>query len=300
MIIGIDVGGTNLKLGVIDKNKIIERIVLPTDKNDVVSQLILNAHKLIDKYKLDDSSLKGIGVGCPGIIIDGVVRKSANLNLFNCNLQSILTDEFKCKVAVKNDADMATLGEQMLGGAKGAKNVIMLTIGTGVGGGIIINNTLYEGRGGAGELGHVTMYKDGIECNCGRKGCAEKYLSAIALSNRAKVEMKLNNIPFDKNAEVKASYLVSQTDLGVAWAKKVIDEYAEDLSEYVLNLCNIFRPDTILIGGGLSYAPSIIDKVASLCKIKHFGYPNSQEVCISSAKLGNDAGILGALIVTQN
>lgn len=293
-LLGIDIGGTNLKVGLIKDKKIIDKIVVPTKKENVISQIEEIVDGLLSSHELTAKDIARMGVGCPGIVVKGKVLNSANLSFQNCDLQKILSKDLKIKTFVKNDADMATLGEYTLGAGKGAENIIMLTIGTGVGGGVILNGKLYEGNG-AGEFGHVTLYKDGIKCNCGRLGCAEKYISAIALSERAKKELEKTKSIIELKPEVRASDIEKAYIDGDLCAKKIIDDYCEDLSEYLLNICNIFRPDRILIGGGLSYAPKIIENVAQLCKNKHFGYPNAPKTDIKIAKLGNDAGILGVV-----
>ena len=167
-LLGVDIGGTNLKVGLIKNKKIIDKIVVPTNKENVISQIEEIIGGLLSLHKLTAKDILRMGVGCPGIVVKGKVLNSANLNFQNCELQKILSKDLKIKTFVKNDADMATLGEYALGAGKGVENLIMLTIGTGVGGGIILSGNLYEGNG-AGEFGHVTLYKDGIKCNCGRR-----------------------------------------------------------------------------------------------------------------------------------
>lgn len=299
-LIGVDIGGTNLKMGLVEDSKIVDKLVVPTNKENVSSQVIANIYKLLENNNLKKENLSCIGVACPGIIKDGVVRESANLKLTGCDLQGILSKEFGVKAIVKNDADMATLAEHEMGGGKGFKNMIMITIGTGIGGGIIIDNKLYDGNGGAGEFGHILFKKDGIKCNCGRLGCAEKYISAIALSNRAKEMMSKMPTKIPSADIINASVLQEYYLKGDNCAKIIIDDYVTDLADFVLNLCNIFRPEAILIGGGITYAPLIIEKVGSLCKKYDFGYPNSVPVLITSAKLGNDAGIFGVVSVNKN
>ena len=294
-LIGIDIGGTNLKVGLIKDGEIINKIVQPTNSFDLIKQVVTTVKEILIQNNMDLQEIEGVGVGCPGIINNGVVVESANLKLFDCDLQKILEQELGKPVIIKNDADMATLAEFKYGAGIGTKNMILLTVGTGIGGGSIIEGKLMEGNGGAGEFGHITYVKNGIPCNCGRRGCIEKYVSAIALSNRAK-EKKLtmeNNIPIREDNEVYASDLVKAYEMGDKCAKVIIDEYVEDLSNMVLSLCNIFRPEKIIIGGGIAYAPKIISMVADTCKNNFYGYKNSPKVDIVSAKLGNDAGIIG-------
>lgn len=294
-LIGIDIGGTNLKIGLIEDGALIDRIEVATNSFDLIKQLEATIIQLLDKNNLTIKEISGIGVGCPGVIVNGKVLESANLKLFDCDLQKILINTFDIPVIVKNDADMATLAENKLGAGNGTKNMLMLTIGTGVGGGIIINGNLYEGNGGAGELGHITYVKDGVPCNCGRKGCYEKYVSASALSSRALDMMKIipNTIPIREDSKVYASDLIVKYHEKDQCAIEVIDQYVEDLSNLVMSLCNNFRPEIMVIGGGISYAPDIISMVSSRSKMYNYGYKGAPEVKIVRAKLGNDAGILG-------
>jgi len=293
-LIGIDIGGTNIKVGLILDGKIVAKKEEPTNTFDLIKQIESIVYDILDDNNIIIKDINGIGVGCPGIIINGKIIDSANLDLFDCDLKNILQEIFAIPVVVKNDADMATIAENRFGAGIGSKNMIMLTIGTGVGGGIVIDGNLYEGNGGAGEIGHITYVKDGIDCNCGRKGCYEKYVSAIALSERAKSCMTTipNMIPMHDD-QVYASDLMTKYDEGDKCAIKVIDEYVEDLANLIMSLCNNFRPEIVVIGGGISHAPSLIAKVSNLCKKYNYGYKNAPDVKIVLAKLGNDAGILG-------
>ena len=294
-LIGIDIGGTSVKIGIIQDGNIIAKSETSTNAFDLIKQIVSATHELLDNNKLTIREISGIGVGCPGIIVNGKVIESANLQLFDCDLQSILREAFGIPVIVKNDADMATLAENRFGAGVGTDNMIMLTVGTGVGGGIIIDGKLYEGNGGAGELGHITYVKNGIECNCGRKGCVEKYISAIALSNRAKALMNnmAHTIPIHDD-KVYASDLIQKYDEKDVCAIQIISEYVEDFANFIMSICNIFRPEKIIIGGGITHAPKIITMVDDLCKKYNYGYKGSSSVKIVRASLGNDAGILGA------
>lgn len=294
-LVGIDIGGTNLKIGLIEDGKIIDKTQVPTNSFDLIKQVESVTYEILNKNNLDIKEISGIGVGCPGIIINGKVIESANLKLFDCDLQKILLSTFQVPVVVINDADMATIAENKLGAGMGSKNMLLLTIGTGVGGGIIINGELYSGNGGAGELGHITYDREGIQCNCGRKGCYEKYVSAGALSNRALDLMQTmeNNIPIRDDGKVYASDLMVKYEEKDACAIKIIDDYVVDFSNLAMSLCNNFRPEKIVIGGGITYAPSIITMVADRCKMYNYGYKGAPAVKIVAANLGNDAGILG-------
>lgn len=296
-IIGVDIGGTNLKVGLIEDGNLIDKIQQPTNSFDLIKQIIGVINEIAQKNNISIFSIDGIGIGCPGLIKDGVVVASPNLQLFDCNLTEILTNELGVEVKLNNDADMATLGEHNLGAGEGCKNMVMLTIGTGVGGGIVVNNELYLGNLGAGELGHITFEKNGIQCNCGRKGCMEKYISCSALSRITKENMA--NYPstilkLEPNGMISVINLIDAYKSNDECARVIIEKYVADLAEGVLNYCNIFKPDKIVIGGGLSYAPEIINLVASICKEQSYGYIGSDAVDIVPAKFGNDAGLMGA------
>lgn len=294
--VGVDIGGTNLKMGLFKDETLVQKIVVSTDKLNIVHQLENEIKKLLKINNLLVSDLDKISIGCPGLVSNGVVLASVNLNLNNCNLQKIIADIFKCKVYITNDVNMSAISESNIGAGKGVKNFVMLTIGTGIGGSIVIDGKLYEGNG-AGEFGHMIFEKNGRRCMCGRNGCAEKYLSLNALSDMAKDYLTEEKSSLKIADNIRASDIEKEYLRGDNVATKIVKKYTEDFSEYLLDICNCLRPDKILIGGGLSYAPQIINKIAHLCKIKGFGYPNSHKVDIEIAKLGNDAGIYGVLFV---
>lgn len=296
-IIGVDIGATNLKLGLIENSKIRDKYSVPTNDFDVVRQVISEIVRIVEKNNLKMSDIHHIGIGCPGIVIDGIIKESVNLGLAECDIAGIISSELGLKTIVRNDADMATLGEYNFGAGKGTKNMIMLTLGTGVGGGIIMNGRLYTGNGGAGEFGHVTLYKDGIKCNCGRFGCVEKYVSAIALSDKAKKAIMQTPSTIVQNGnQVYASSIVDAFINGDKCAIEIVEEYTNDFVEFLLNLCNIFRPEMIVIGGGITSGSKLIDICSRKVAQKNFGYKNSMPVKIVPALLGNDAGLMGSII----
>ena len=296
--IGVDIGGTNLKVGLIQGENLIDKIIRPTNSFDLVRQIVNVIQEILEKNNIEITNLAGVGVGCPGIVKNGVVTHSVNLNLSEFNLQEILAQELGVRVIVLNDGDMATLAEHKLGAGKNCENMVLITIGTGVGGGIIVKGELYKGTEGAGELGHIPLQFGDRPCNCGQKGCVEQYVSCVALSKMAIEEMK--NYPDSvisiKDGEVRASSLVEAYERNDACAIKVINQYVEYLGAGVMAYCNIFRPDTIVIGGGISYAPKIIELVDKYVTKMNYGYPYSNKVRIAPATLGSDAGILGTVV----
>lgn len=293
-LIGIDVGGTNTKVGFFDGDNLKEKSIFPTQTNDVKSQIESIVKGLLEKYNTKAGDIDRIAIGCPGLVSDGVVLASANLNLNNVNLAKDLTQSLGIKAYVKNDVDMATLTEMNLGDGKDVSNFVMLTVGTGIGGSIVIDGKLYEGRG-VGEFGHMIFKRDGKKCNCGRLGCVEKYLSAIALIEMTKERLQGCDSILKNYEELRASDIARAYMDGDKLAIEIVDKYAEDFSEYLLDICNCLRPERILIGGGLSYAPLIVSQIEKLCKKKNFGYENAPTTDIRVAKFGNDAGIYGVL-----
>lgn len=292
--IGVDIGGTNIKMGLFESNNLVEKISVPTNKEDTLGQVIDLIKDMLNKNSISYDNLEKIGIGCPGLVSSGIILASVNLNLNNCNVQKIICQEFGCKVYVLNDVNMSALAEKNIGAGKDVDNFVMLTVGTGIGGSIIIGGEIHEGNG-AGEFGHVIFERNGRECPCGRLGCAERYLSLIALSDLAHEYMQGCKSILKDDKMIRASDIEKAYIAGDEVAKKIVNKYACDFSEYLLDICNILRPDKILLGGGLSFAPVIVEEIAKLCKIKGFGYPNSRKVDIEIAKLGNDAGISGVL-----
>ncbi len=295
--IGVDVGGTNLKIGLIQDNQVVIKKVLQTNALDIIKQVVTGIKEMLADNSISMSDIAGVGVGFPGMMKNGRVIHSPNIQLDDCPIQSILADHLGVKTIVKNDGDLAAFAEHEIGAGVGSNDMIMLTIGTGVGGGIIINNQIYQGCGGAGELGHIMCVPNGKHCNCGRLGCAEKYVSLSALHDMAVEKMtKYSENTIHKADGVRAIDILDAYHQGDACAREIISEYVVMLSDVILNYCNIFRPDTIVIGGGLTYARDIIDMVAKRCEEMHYGYVGARKVKIVPASLGNDAGMLGAVL----
>ena len=194
--IGVDVGGMSIKTGICDKNgNILSSSVIPTEKilpEKQIEKVANQIEELLNNANILKSQVVGVGVGCPGAIdvLNGVIKSSANLRWTNFTLKSLLEKRTGLKVRVANDADCATLGEVLFGAGKGYSTAVMITLGTGVGGGVVLKGKIYEGPFGmASELGHITLKMGGIPCGCGRKGCLEQYASASALIRITKEKM---------------------------------------------------------------------------------------------------------------
>lgn len=303
--VGIDLGGTFIKGGIVDEEgKIITIDKTPTEVekgNFGVCENISNLiNALIEKSGVDRSQIIGVGMGAPGMIdtIDGILKCSENLGFENYPIAKTLEKLTGFKVTVANDANAATLGEVKFGAAKNKKNVVMLTLGTGVGGGMVCNGELVEGNEGAGaELGHTVIAMGGEPCNCGRRGCAEAYASATALIRETKKAMsahkdsKMWQVGIE-NVDGKTAFDFADSD---KYAKEVVDNYVYALATIIVNFANTFRPDAILLGGGVcAQGDNLIKPLTEIVNREIYGGELGPQVPVIIAKLGNSAGVLGA------
>ncbi len=305
--IGIDIGGMSIKAGLVDGNgQIVCSNRSVTDKNQEQSlkNIISQIEDLLSEKSVSVKDIKGIGIGCPGLISseEGVVDHNSNMKWENFHIVDLLKERFDTVIKLSNDANVAALGETIYGAAKNYQNVVMLTLGTGVGGGIIIDNKIYEGGYSKGaELGHMVIVKGGEKCGCGRRGCLEAYASATGLIRMTKKEMQKNsksimwdyvNGDIDKVGGKTAFECSKQGDVS---AKKVVRKFVGYLAEGIINFANIFRPEAFIIGGGVSaQGDYLIDKLKKYCEKFNYGYKNAPKPEIVTATLGNDAGIIGA------
>ena len=305
--IGIDVGGMSIKFGLVnDKGEIVcrTRVKSASTFKQAVADIINGVNDLLRQKNLSPSDVKGIGIGCPGAVTSetGVVDFLPNLGWENVPLGPELEKVFGVKVKISNDANVAALAEAMYGCAKDYNSSIMFTLGTGVGGGMIIDRKLFEGgRSRGAELGHVTLFLDGKPCTCGRKGCVEAYASASALIEQTKEAMlqdkssKMWEFVDNDIEKVDGRTSFECAKQGDETANKVVDTYVYYLSESILNMLNIFRPDAFILGGGISaQGDYLIDKIKKYCEKFDYGYKKAPRTEILVAKLGNDAGIIGA------
>ena len=303
--IGIDIGGMSIKAGVVDKDgKIVK-------KGKVVTDVAAGEHKIInDIGRLvlsladpNDRDFVGIGIGCPGAINSstGVVDRAFNLNWHKVALAEELARMINKPIKVSNDANVAALGETMFGVGRMYTDTVFLTLGTGVGGGLVLGGKLYEGNESKGaELGHMVLVVDGEPCSCGRNGCMEAYCSASALIRETKKAMLA-----DKNSAMwKFSPTLDDVDGRTAFecskagdrsANAVVDYFVKYLGEGMLNFANIFRPQAIILGGGVcAQGDYLIYKLKDYCKDRNYGFADTPRFDILVAQLGNDAGIIGA------
>lgn len=310
--IGVDVGGMSIKVGIVDENGVIvkkDRVVTVKNPEKDIDNTANLIEKLLKDQKLEITDISGIGVGCPGAVTSttGVVDFLPNLDWYNVDLVGALKKRFDTKIIISNDANVAALGEVIYGCAKGYKTCVMFTLGTGVGGGIIIDGKLFEGNQSKGaELGHTTLILDGEPCGCGRRGCIESYVSATALINQTKKAMledkssKMWDFVNGDIEKVDGRTAFESAKQGDKTACKVRDTYVKYLSESMMSMFNIFRPEAFIIGGGVSaQGDYLIDRVKEYCEKYEYGYKSSPKPEILVATLGNDAGIIGAAALVK-
>ena len=307
--IGIDVGGMSIKAGVTDKDgNVLHKTVLVTKgeysaeytiSNDIHALIV----KLLSEANIPESEIAAIGIGQAGSIDSerGIINYWNNIPMKNVHVVEELHKWHSCPVFIDNDANVAALGECVFGAAKGIRNMLLITLGTGVGSGIIIDGKIYRGEYGAGaEAGHMGIVMDGEPCTCGRRGCWEAYASVSALIRQTKAAMaahpesSMHGIARDMG-EVNGMTAFKAARGGDETALEVVKQYERYVAEGLISLQNIFRPQMFLIGGGISKEGEYL--TAPLEKMVYEGIFDKETgdgVKIRSAALHNDAGILGA------
>ena len=294
MKIGIDLGGSHIAIGVIDdKGYIVEKIekrLLSKDKKNIKetieNYIIKNTNELMLKYKIKET-----GIAVPGTIKDGIILKSVNLGVSNYNIIENLEKEINLPIKIRNDAKCAAIAENKIGALKDYSRSIFLTLGTGIGGAVIINNKLLDtGELPGCEFGHVIIQKDGLKCNCGKNGCFEKYASMKALKTNLRQVLGV-----DEKTRGQELLDIIRKNPENEELNKVIDEYIEYLSIGLSNLINIFEPEAIGIGGSFVYFSDVLlDKLIKNIIKKQYLFNKREKLIIIPAALGNDAGMIGA------
>lgn len=308
MYIGIDVGGTNLKAGLVDQSGTIlavERTPLdfrgPESFADTLASL---AKAVMASGGAAAQDVEYVGIGIPGAVAGGDILYTANIPMKNVPLEKLFRQHLDLPVLLGNDADCAAVGEWSCGVGRGTKHFIVITLGTGVGGGMILNGKLYSGCGAGGEVGHIVVQKDGVPCNCGRRGCWEAYASATGLIRETTEAMKahpesLLHQVAAQNGAVDGRTSFQAAEQGDETALAVCRSYAEYLASGLTDLVNILHPEAVALGGGVAAAPEYLlldpvrEIVARECYARHAG----QVPHIVRAELGNDAGIIGAAML---
>jgi glucokinase len=303
--IAIDLGGTNIKAALVDENaRIIKKENIPAQADKGAEVVLKNIKKLIHNFLSFDRSVKisGIGIGTPGVVdSEGKIRGAANISGWDgFNLSEAIRSDFNLPVVVGNDVSIITLGEATYGAGKGYKDIVLLALGTGIGGGIVIDGkTIFGHSGCAAEIGHMSVEVNGYPCNCGGFGCLEVYASATGIVRIAKDMAKKNQntsmIKISQGIEnITAKIVYDSAKAKDVVAMQVIKEVGKYLGVGIANLVNILNPQLVIIGGGVSFNGDILlDSVKDSLALYSLSL-SRENVQVKLSQLGNDAGILGA------
>lgn len=308
--IGIDLGGTNIAVGIVKENgEILAKKSTPTvpgDMNKTISLMANLIKEICNDENVSLEEIKSIGAGIPGTIDskNGIVVYSNNLNMENYEFVKELQKHIDKPVFISNDANVAALGEAVSGGAKDCDSAVIVTLGTGVGGGIILDGKIWEGYMSAGgEIGHTVISVDGEQCSCGRKGCWEAYSSATALIRDTKkaIDKNPNSLMAkmtEKDGKVSGKTAFKAARENDEAAQGVVDSYIKHLAEGVANMINLLSPECVLLGGGVSHeGDNLLNPLREAVKPLIYGGNRVPRAKIDVAKLGNDAGIIGAAML---
>ncbi len=312
--IGVDLGGTNIAVGVVDENmKIIGRgktkTKCPRPAAEIFDDIALAVHMAIKDAGISMNDVLSVGVGTPGSVNkeNGYIEFANNLDFNQVPAKKMLEERLGKPVYLDNDANCAALGEAVAGVGDGVKNFVAVTLGTGVGSGIIVNGKIVVGANYcAGEMGHTVICVDGIPCNCGRKGCWEQYSSATALISQTKEAMKNNpsslmwELVRGNIDDVSGRTAFDAMRQGDETAAAVVDKYIYYLSVGICNIINTLQPEVICIGGGISHeGPYLIKPLLKYVESQRYSIYSSVQTRIVAAELGNDAGIFGAALLDE-
>ena len=307
--LGIDLGGTYIAAAVVDENyKIIGtgkvKTNCPRPAEEIAEDMYKAGMMAVESCGLKLDDIAEVGVGAPGSVNpkDGFICYSNNLGFVNLPLGEMLEKKFGRKVFLENDANAAAYGEQLAGAGKGTRQFVAITLGTGVGGGVIINGHILSGMNSAGgELGHAVIVKDGEPCSCGRNGCWEAYASATALIRQTKAAMlndkqsKMWEIVDGDIEAVNGRTAFDGMRAGDETATAVVKAYCDYVACGLANVINIFQPEVICIGGGISKeGETLVAPIREYVERERYSKNVEKQTVIKAATLGNDAGIIGA------
>ena len=303
-VFGVDIGGTTVKMGLFtDTMELVEKWEIPTDKTDggknIIPDVCGSIKSKMEEKNISSSDVTGVGVGAPGAVDDkGMMPGGAvNLGWGPLNLKELMENELPgIKIVAANDANVAAFGEMYAGGGKGYENVVAVTLGTGVGGGIILGGKLLAGStGAAGEIGHMKVDDEETEkCNCGHTGCLEQYASATGITRLAKRRLAEDDKPSSlRNVEtIDAKAVFDAVKEGDEVAEEVAKKFGKYLGKGLANIADVVNPEIFVIGGGVSKAGEILLGFVEP-EFKATAFPPCKGAKFALAKLGNDAGIYG-------
>ena len=309
--VGIDLGGTNIVAGVVDEdgNIVVKascKTSTPRTMEAICDDMAAVAQSALENAGLTTNDVQYIGIGAPGAVNSetGVIEFANNFGFHNWEIVNMMEQRLGTKIYVENDANAAAYGEYCVGAAKDANDAVMITLGTGVGGGIIVDGMIYSGSNYAGaEVGHMVIQHNGRLCTCGRRGCWEAYSSATGLINMTKEACSIQQAPnylLYQSIDGDLSKITGKTAFdaaqqGCPLAKSVIDMYIDYLGCGITNIVNVFQPEILCIGGGISrQGDYIIEPVKRIVEQNRYTKHNNKQTVICAAELGNDAGIIGA------
>ena len=313
--IGIDLGGTNIAVGLVDaEGRIIAKRSDPTNakrsERDVLDSIAQTVISLVEESGCAMDDIDSVGIGTPGSVdpVNGIVHASCNLPFDNTPLALRLRERLNRPIFVENDANCAALAEAKVGSAKGMKHVAMITLGTGVGGAIVIDGMLYGGFNNfGGEFGHMIVEVGGELCPCGQKGCLEAYASATALARDAQRAAENNpdsllRVCAEKEGKYSGRTAFDAARLGDREGQRVVDRYIYYLAIGIVNAVHILQPNAIVLGGGVAHeGNNLLIPLKKLVNDIAYGdqVPEEKRTVLLCANLGNDAGIIGAALLDE-
>ncbi len=311
MYVGIDLGGTNIAAGVVDDSgKIIKQLSTPTlasrPAEEIIKDMAIVSKDVVAQAGLDMKDIKAIGIGSPGSVdnANGEIVYTNNLPFYHTKLREELQKYIDLPVNLENDANAAAYGEYVATGQE-VESFVAITLGTGVGGGIILNQKIYRGFNGAGaELGHFTLVHNGEACTCGKPGCWEAYASVTALIRQTRAAMEKNPDSImhkmaQEEGKVSGRTAFTSAKKGDAAAQAVVDQYISYVADGVTSIINIFQPNILVIGGGISKEGDYLLKPV-IDITEKFNYNKElAKTDIRIATLFNDAGIIGAALAAR-
>lgn len=301
-VFGVDIGGTTVKLGFFDiEGNLLDKWEIPTRKEENGSHILPDVAESIEKKMAEKNIAKeivaGVGIGVPGPVDnEGIIHKAANLGWGVFSIKETLEDIIHMPVMAGNDANVAALGEMWKGGARGYDDVVMVTLGTGVGGGIIVKGKIINGStGAAGEIGHIHVNDDETDvCGCGNKGCLEQYSSATGIVRICNKKLAKEDTPSVlRGGEINAKTIFDAVKAGDEFAISVAKVYGEYLGKALASIACVVNPEVICVGGGVSKAGQVVlDYIKP--HYQKYVFHGSYDAKFALAELGNDAGIYGA------
>ncbi|MBR6987334.1 MAG: ROK family protein [Clostridiales bacterium] len=311
---GIDLGGTNIKAGIVDgEGKLLNKLSIKTRAERSMEEIIHDMGQLaVDAIKdagLEVKDIECIGIGSPGTPDndEGLLVYSSNLPFNKAPMRKLIREVVDLPVYIDNDANCAAMAEAVAGAGKGAKDSVTITLGTGVGAGVIVNGRIFSGFNQAGsEFGHTVLVSGGVQCGCGRKGCFEQYASASALARMTREAAEANpdsllNKVKEQEGEWNARIAFIAMREGDKVAADVVDSYTDYLSDGLANAINAFMPEVLIVGGGVCNEgdPLLIPMREKTMSRPYFG-PGVPKTRIALAQMGNDAGIVGAAMMGKS